>query len=200
MSDYCTLAQLKAALRITDEVDDTQLELAIDSASRFVDQHCERSFPVASGTATRDYVPSGRYAPLDIDDATSIVEVRIDDDLDGTFADVLASIDYQPEPVNGLVGGQAWPYTTLRPFEDGYWPLDYHGHRATVRVKATYGWPAVPDAVRQATVLQASRLFSRYDSPLGVAGWGDMGVMRVSYRVDPDVAMLLAPYRRVRTV
>ena len=198
MSDYCTLAQLKAALRITDAVDDAQLELAIDSASRFVDQFCERSFTAASGTSVRDYVPSGRYEPLEIDDATSIVQVRIDDDLDGTFAEVLSAIDYQAEPVNGRVAGQVWPYTTLRPFEDGYWPLDYYGRRATVRVSATFGWPAIPDAVRQATVLQASRLFTRYDSPLGVAGWGDMGVMRVSYRVDPDVAMLLAPYRRLR--
>jgi len=178
VSDYCTLAQLKAALRITDAVDDAQLELAIDSASRFVDQFCERSFTAASGTSVRDYVPSGRYEPLEIDDATSIVQVRIDDDLDGTFAEVLSAIDYQAEPVNGRVAGQVWPYTTLRPFEDGYWPLDYYGRRATV--------------------LQASRLFTRYDSPLGVAGWGDMGVMRVSYRVDPDVAMLLAPYRRLR--
>lgn len=198
MSDYCTLSQLKAALRITDGVDDTQLELAIDSASRFIDQHCERTFAVAAGTATRDYVPASAYAPLDIDDATSIVEVRIDDDLEGTFAEVLTALDYQAEPVNGRVGGQLWPYTALRPFEDGYWPVEYG--RATVRVTATYGWPAVPDAVRQACILQASRLFTRYDSPLGVAGWGDMGVMRVSYRVDPDVAMLLAPYRRLRTV
>lgn len=198
MSDYCTLQQLKAALRITDGVDDTQLELAIDSASRFIDQHCERAFTVAAGTSTRDYVPASPYGPLDIDDATAIIEVKIDDDLDGGFGETLAAIDWQAEPVNALVGGQVWPYTTLRPFEDGYWPIEWG--RATVRVKATYGWPAVPDAVRQACIMQAARLFTRYDSPLGVAGWGDMGVMRVSYRVDPDVAMLLAPYRRVRTV
>jgi hypothetical protein len=41
------------------------------------------------------------------------------------------------------------------------------------------------------------RQFKRYDSPLGVAGFGDIGVMRVS-RVDPDVAALLEPYVKVR--
>jgi hypothetical protein len=43
----------------------------------------------------------------------------------------------------------------------------------------------------------ASRLFKRNDSPLGVAGFGDMGVMRVS-RFDPDIEALIAPYKRVR--
>jgi hypothetical protein len=34
------------------------------------------------------------------------------------------------------------------------------------------------------------------DSPLGIAGFGDMGAMRVSFKGDPDVNMLLAPYVR----
>jgi hypothetical protein len=70
--------------------------------------------------------------------------------------------------------------------------------RATVRVEGTFGWDAVPDAIREATILQSSRLYTRLDSPLGVAGFGDMGAMRVSFKGDPDVAMLLAPFRRVR--
>ena len=41
---YCTLAQLKSSLRITDNVDDELLELAIESASREIDQACERFF------------------------------------------------------------------------------------------------------------------------------------------------------------
>jgi hypothetical protein len=41
------------------------------------------------------------------------------------------------------------------------------------------------------------RQFKRYDSPLGVAGFGDIGVMRVS-RVDPDVAALLEPYVKLK--
>jgi hypothetical protein len=197
--NYCTLAELKAALGILDAVDDASLNLSISSASRFVDQHCERPFAAAAGTATRVYVPSSMYAPLAIDDATAVLEVRIDEDLDGSFATALAPADYQLEPVNGQLSGIAWPFTTIRPFEDGYWPLDgLRSDRATVRVTATYGWPAVPDAVRQATIMQAGRLFTRFKSPLGIAGWGDMGAVRVSYKVDPDVAMLLAPFRRHR--
>jgi len=93
------------------------------------------------------------------------------------------------------VSDNDWVYTALRPIEDGYWPT-WEG-RATVRVEATYGWPAVPAPVKTATILQAARLWTRYDSPLGVAGFGEMGAMRVSFKADPDVSMLLQPYRRV---
>jgi hypothetical protein len=40
------------------------------------------------------------------------------------------------------------------------------------------------------------RIFKRLDSPLGVAGFGDFGAMRVSKGLDPDVAQLVAPYVR----
>lgn len=196
-NDYCTLVDLKRALRITDDIDDTLLDGVIDAASRWIDGYCERSFPIASGTATRDYIPSGRYEPLYIDDATSVVSVKIDDGLDYSFATTLANgVDFQLEPINGRASGIAWPFSRIVPVEDGYWPVWMN--RATVRVEATFGWEAVPQTVRQATLLQASRLFTRYDSPLGIAGFGDMGAMRVSRFADPDVALLLDPYRRLR--
>lgn len=196
MANYATLTEVKAALRITDSMDNALLEAAIDAASRWVDGWCGREFEQASGTSTRDYIPSGRMEPLIVDDLTSVVSIKIDEDLDRSFVTTLNEIDYQLEPVNAISFGNAYPYTRIRPQEDGYWPTSFS--RATVRVEATYGWPAVPDAVREATILQASRLFTRLDSPLGIAGFGDMGAMRVSFRGDPDVAMLLSPYRRAK--
>lgn len=196
MASYATLAQVKASMRITDNIDDAQLQTAIEAASRWVDGWCGRTFTVAAGTTTRDYVPSGRMEPLLVDDLTSVVSIKIDEDLDRTFVTTLNAIDYQLEPVNALSFDNSWPYTRIRPQEDGYWPTSFG--RATVRVEGTFGWPAVPDAVEQATILQTSRLFTRLDSPLGIAGFGDMGAMRVSFRGDPDVMMLLEPYRRAK--
>jgi hypothetical protein len=192
---YATLSQVKAALRITDQIDDSLLNTSIDAASRWVDGWCGRTFTKASGTATKDYVPSGRMEPLFVNDLTTVVSIRIDEDLDRTFTTLLNPIDFQLEPVNGSFGN-GFPFYIIRPQEDGYWPTSYG--RATVRVQATYGWPAIPDAVREATILQASRLYTRLDSPLGIAGFGDMGAMRVSFKGDPDVTMLLAPYRRAK--
>jgi hypothetical protein len=45
-------------------------------------------------------------------------------------------------------------------------------------------------------VIQASRIFKRLDSPLGVAGFGDMGAIRVG-KVDPDVSMLIRPFKKI---
>ena len=197
MADYCTLSQLKASLRITDQVDDSLLSTAIDSASRWVDGWCDRSFATAGTAITfRDFVPTDTFGIIHIDDCVQVTEVRVDDDLDQTFGKTLQSIDWAAEPVNTQTYGLTLPFTRLRSYEDGYWPV-WRG-QPTVRVYARYGWPAIPDPVRQATILQAARLFTRLDSPLGVAGMGDMGVMRVSRFVDPDVEQLLQPYRRVR--
>ena len=44
--------------------------------------------------------------------------------------------------------------------------------------------------VQEAIVLLASRLYKRRSSPEGVAGWGDLGVIRIVAN-DPDIAHLL---------
>jgi hypothetical protein len=199
MPDYCTLPQLKQSLRIADNVDNGLLAQAITSASGWVDGYCQRTFEKAGPTATaRVFVPTGRLEVLTIDDAVQVTQVAIDDDLDGSFGEILAAADYQLEPVNERAGGLTIPFNRVRPIEDGYWPQDLMTGRATVRVTARWGWPDTPSAVVQATILQAARIFTRLQSPLGVAGFGDMGAIRVSRFGDPDVEMLLHPYRRFR--
>ena len=46
------------------------------------------------------------------------------------------------------------------------------------------------DETQEAIVLLASRLYKRRNSPEGVAGWGDVGVIRITAS-DPDIARLL---------
>ena len=57
---YCTLTQIKAATKITDNIDDTLLEMAVESASRMIDAERDRNF-YSGGTATRDFVPNDSY-------------------------------------------------------------------------------------------------------------------------------------------
>jgi hypothetical protein len=104
-----------------------------------------------------------------------------------------ATTDWQAEPLNGRQGGRSVPYTTLRSVGNYWFP---ESAEALVRVTATWGWATTPSSVVSATKLQAARLYKREDSPLGVAGVSDIGIMRVSAKIDPDVAMLLASYRR----
>lgn len=44
--------------------------------------------------------------------------------------------------------------------------------------------------VHEAIILGASRLYKRRSSPEGVAGWGDLGVVRITMS-DPDINRLL---------
>jgi hypothetical protein len=46
------------------------------------------------------------------------------------------------------------------------------------------------DEVQEAIVLLASRLYKRRQSPEGVAGWGELGVIRITH-IDPDIERLL---------
>ena len=197
VNGYCTLAQLKAALRVTDSVDDDLLELAIESASREIDGYTERVF--FSTSATRIYAPQNIYL-VETDDIVSVTSVKTS--TDGlTFDTTWAATDYQLEPLNGLAGGLVGtPFTQIRAVGDYLWPAYspqtiFH-LEASVQVIGVFGFSAIPTAIRQATVILAMRIFKRLDAPLGIAGFGDMGQMRVG-RQDPDVEALIAPFRKV---
>jgi hypothetical protein len=117
-------------------------------------------------------------------------------DDDSTFDTTWTPTDYQLEPLNGRVDGLTTPFTHIRAVGD-YFFTEYE-QEATVQVTGVWGWASVPISVTQATVIQASRIYKRLDSPLGVAGISDIGIMRVSNRLDPDVAQLVDPLRRIR--
>jgi hypothetical protein len=189
---YCTLNQIKAAVRLTDALDDALLEMAVESASRMIDAECDRNF-YSSGTATRDFIPNDVYT-VDTDDLTSIVSVKLDDSGELTFPITLAVTDYQTEPVNQKVSGNAFPITRLRMIGDYLLPI--WGKQATVRIEGVYGFTPTPIQVTQACIIQASRIWKRLDSPLAVAGFGDLGAIRVG-KTDPDVAMLIRPFKKI---
>lgn len=195
---YTTLSEVKAILRITDSVDDALLETSIESASRLIDTHCERVFSVS--TAVRVYVPRDSYV-TEIDDLISLTSLKTSSNVDNVFDITWEPKDYQLEPLNGISGGIHSPATHIRAVDEYLFPTSNFPSvtgEATVQVAGVFGWAtAVPTDVKQACNLLAIRQYKRYDSPLGVAGFGDIGVVRVS-RIDPDVDALLAPYRKIR--
>jgi hypothetical protein len=194
MAIYASTAQIKAALRITDNVDDALIGMAGTAASDLIDGYCGRTFST-TGTVQRSFAPADNYV-LQVDDlAGTAVSIISSSGADGVFDITWKTSDYQLEPLNGVSNGQVVPFTRIRAIQDYLWPTAEG--EATVRVTGVYGFPAVPAVVMQAAVLQASRIFTRLQSPLGVAGFGEMGVVRVTRALDPDVAALVEPYRRM---
>jgi len=191
---YASLSLVKTAARITDNIDDTLLELAIESSSRLIDGHCQRHFYVTS-SESRYYAADNSYACTIDDVAGTAITVETSSGIDGVFDETWASTDFQLEPLNRTSAGLSFPVNKLVAIDNYLFPIDPNGESA-VKVTASFGFAtAIPTDVQQACVLMSLRQYKRYDSPLGVAGFGDMGAVRVS-RIDPDIQSLLAPYRR----
>jgi len=195
-NSYCTLADLKASLRIVDGIDDAILENAIEAASDLITGYANRSF-LSSGTATRYFVPTDSQFVY-IDDAQSVSQVKYSSHADGVYDVTVTS--YQTEPLNSRQDGIAWPITALRltAVSGIYTTFPIVDDRAIVEVTGVWGWASVPRPIKYATIIQASRLFKRNDSPMGVISAPDLGFIRVGTKLDPDVAQLVEPYRLTR--
>lgn len=196
--DYITSAQLKSYLRISDTQDDAQIALAVTAASRAIDNAANRQFGLVAAPEDRYYTPDWdecerRYV-VEIDDLMVVTGMAVVADTSGD-GDYTATItDYSLKPVNALAKGQ--PYTRLwvdrtsSALPSAYIP-------DSVKVTARWGWSSVPTTVEQATLIQASRFFSRREAPFGIAGSPESGSeMRLLERADPDVALMLRSYYR----
>jgi hypothetical protein len=188
---YATLAEVKAALRLTDSVDDTLLERAVESASRRIDGYCGRWFYKTSATAVNIY-PINEYLVAFPDDVSNTsITIKIDTNADGTYATTLTQgVDYILEPTDAALRG--YPYTHARMVGGQTFPLEVTPSFPTVQVTAQWGWNAVPSDVNQACVLLAMRQFARLNAALGVVGFADMAI--TVRAVDPDVRDLLNQY------
>lgn len=190
---YCTLAELKASLAITDNVDDTPLEAAVTAASRMIDDYTGRFF-YADGTTQapvyRYYTPEDAYI-LPVDDFVSIAEIATDDNFNQTYQSVWTTADFLTEPVNNPRRG--WPYSRI--LAVGSYVFPYFLPQA-VRVRGVWGYLAVPSEINMATLIQASRLFVRRQSPFGIAGTPDLGTVRLAAKLDADVEALVRPFRK----
>lgn len=188
---YCTLAEVKAALRLSDNADDGLIEKAIEGASRRIDGVTGRWFYKTASTAVSQY-PVDSYNVSVSDMANTSITVKTDDDGDGTFENTWTQgTDYQLEPLDAGLNGR--PYRRIVAIGGKTFPLQYNPDPALVQVTAQWGWNAVPDDVREAAILLSIRGFARYNAALGVVGFADMAIQVRA--VDPDVRDLLAPYR-----
>lgn len=193
-------SDLKSYLGITDTNDDTEIALAVAAASQAVTEWCGRTFDktALNSETARVFRPFGQgYVKVDdFWDTTNLV-VKTDDNDDGAFETTWTlDTDFILQPDNGLLHGQTWPYHAIVGLNTRVFPT--WARRPAVQVTAAWGWAAIPDAVKYATLIWGGRLFKRRNSPEGVLnGFADFGIARV-VSGDPDVHRvtgLLAPFR-----
>lgn len=180
---YAALADLQDRITNRGTVVNS-LESVLDAASTAIERRCSRVFTLSPEPSER------RFRPM-LADLANVPDI-------GSSVGVTVSVG----------GGDSW--RTLTPEEFDLAPYDAatesrpfsqiitsglfsRSVRPTLKVSARWGWPAVPADITEAVLLFAARLWSRRDSPAGVAGFGDYGVVRVT-AADRDVAALLEPY------
>jgi Phage QLRG family, putative DNA packaging. len=144
VNGYATLSDVKAAARITDSIDDSLLEIAIESSSRDIDAYTERVFFSSGATAVaRVYIPQDIYL-VETDDIISVTTIKSDSGGNGTFDITWAATDYQLEPLNGLAGGISTPTTRIRAIGDYLWPVyeprNVNSNQASVQVTGVFGF------------------------------------------------------------
>lgn len=200
--DYATTAELKAYVRVSDAVDDSEIGFALAAASRSIDQFTNRQFGVVAAAEARVYTACwdrhrSRYI-VDIDDvmSTTGMAVAADDDDNGVFDDVTWTLNAEDGfylfPPNAPDVARPWTRIIFRLDADAP-PTDENA----VQVTALFGWTSVPTAIKQATLLQANRILKRRDAAFGVAGSPEIGSeLRLLDRLDPDVAVSIRPYQR----
>ena len=192
--EYVTLAELRQWIGVGDSYDDPILSAAIATAENQVDEFCGRTFTLTDTVEARwldGTAYDGMILPYDIATTTGLL-VSTDDNFDG-IAETLWTINthFTLLPANGIGpdGRSGWPYTQIRNVRSTRW-FPYGAN--AIQITARWGWTTVPANVRQATLILAAETVKLKDAPLGVAGFGDLGLIRV--RENPIVARLLSRY------
>jgi hypothetical protein len=197
---------------------DYEMQLSIHAVANWINRYCGRHFYQLQ--ETRTYMPVSIWE-LPIDDivpstAASTV-VNLDYDGDGIFETAWGNpaspvgtgnmyalklgtpSNYEDNYNPNAAGGVARPYTQLQAFMAGtetngawlpfVWP---YTHMNRVQVITNWGWDYVPPEVQQASLMLCTDIYKSKDTPWGMAGTAESGLVRV--QSNPWVVELLRPY------
>lgn len=153
--------------------DDVELLRQLTVVSRYIDHETGRFFTKDAAAVARIYIPREASDTLWTEDiAVSPTSLKIDTDDDGSFADETAITGFELLPLNAARGPevQPWHGIRLRSFAS---PYTVFPANTRVEVTAQWGWLAVPEAIRQATIQLTAIL--RLQSPRATNSIDEMG-------------------------
>ena len=205
---YCSKEELKSRLQIdaSDTDDDYEVQLALQAVTDWITTYTGRHFYRV--TEARTYAPKNVWN-LEIDDLVTCTSLDLDYDGDGVYeVHWTEGTNFQllryPDNYNAHDMGVARPNNYIQvtqgtpgnPAGGAWLPwLVPFTRQDRVKVTGIWGWADIPPNVTQAALILAADLFKAKDAPWGVAGIGDMGMVRV--QSNPWVVELLRPYINV---
>lgn len=198
---YTSVEELKDRLSITDTASDLQLTFAVQAAAKAVESYTGRFFYQL--TETRTFVPYSLYEQP-VNDLVSITAMATDTDGDGVFETAWTqNTDYEllvgPAEFNQMASGELRPYTSIRAINavggGKFFPYTWPFSRLDrIQIQGVWGWPAVPFRVKMAAQQIAAELFKLKDTPFGLAGSSEFGMVRLPRGGNPYVVSLLCDY------
>lgn len=192
---YASLAQLKDYLGphladLTDTSSDEKFQDALESSTAEINDHCSRRFYADLTASARRFHPAAHGGVVLVDDFWDADSLVLETTTDGVNWTTWSASDYELEPLNGVMDGEAgWPYTRIRAVGSRRFT---RAARATVRVTAKWGWQFVPAPVHQACLILAAETAKLADAPFGVGGYGEFGIVKA--RDNPFAARKLRRY------
>ena len=199
---YVDKTDLKNMIGLSGTSQDNNIDNAINASSRLIDQITGRHFYKSESVQVKYFTPDNHYI-LDVPDiaTTTGLIVQLDTTDDGSHNKTITlDTDFYLKAINvtDLEGDNDIPYQTLVILDKRSSERFDPDIVKNVKITATWGYNSVPDAIKQATLLQASRLWKRKDSPFSTYGSGDTGETELFQKMDPDAKTLIKPYIKHR--
>lgn len=194
---YASLDELKTWIGdLPDGMDDHHLEPILLAADRWIDHKTGRHFSLEN-EATKLYYPT-REGKLDVVDLVSITSIKLDTRGDRTYSTTLSASQYELLPYTDEFGKPAARFQEL-----WLWPTTSQAMVPSqlVQIVGDFGYVVnglPPEEIRLASLMLASRWWKRHEMPTGSVIVPDMGGFERVGRDDPDVNLLLTPYKRTR--
>jgi hypothetical protein len=208
---YCSVGEVKSALAVSpdDTKDDFEIQRAVLSATSMLTNECGQHFyrVTEARTFTYDSITALFTDPFV---PGSITSFKLDYDGDGVYEVTWAeNVNYQAmrfaDHYNAGYLGEKRPHNYVQAllnssvgggqFLPFIWPWT---QRNRVQITATWGWQSVPQNIANAALILAVDLFKAKDTPWGVAGFGELGLVRV--QSNPQIMDLITDYQNPRNV
>lgn len=197
VNGYCTLADLKQADVLNTPASNTDDQFLCDiitAASREIDNTLSRFFYQASTASEIRYFTAKNTDRCFVGDMVSISALATDTTTGNrTYPYTWAATDYDTWPFDAANNANPYRYIDVSPIGNYTFPRKI---AKGVKVAGIWGWPAVPDPIAKACLLQSGIMFDRYKARLGVTAMSAFGQITVKApTLDPLVMNMIGTYR-----
>lgn len=211
---YVSMEELKSSLNDQSQQskDDYEYQRACITATTLIHDLCGQHFmqiieprtysydsiyelfidPIVPGSITEfalDYEGNGDYNTI-WTEGTDFQTLRYNEKYNPRWIGEARPHDFVRVLLSGA--GAVVPGGEMLPFVWAYTPNN------RVKITGTWGWPEIPQNVNHAALLLAVDLFKMKDAPWGIAGLGELGMVKT--QANPEVMELLSKYREPRNL